>query len=153
MERPTGLTVIGWLAIVGGALQIVGSLGLVGVGALGIFVGSTGALELAVLKMSSFPLWTGVLLISLGVLGVVVGFGILALKSWAWIAGVIVYAINLVCGIGLLLMTGISMTTAFTALMSAVILSYLFAPTLHAAFKLHPRGGAPQTPGTPHPAA
>ncbi len=142
MNRPFGLTVIAWLAIIGGGLQILGSLGLVGIGAFGILVGSTGALETAVLLGVGFPMWTGIVLIALGAIGIVFGVGILELRPWSWTMGIVLYALNLLAGLVLLVGTGFGVTVAFVTLMSAVILAYLMAAAPREALG-HARGGMP----------
>ena len=149
MKRPLGLTIIAWLAIVGGALQILGSLGLVGLGSVGILIGSTSQLTKIVFLGVGFDLWTGVILMAFGAIGLVFGLGVLALRSWSWTMGIVLYGLNLIAGLVLLFYTGFGVTTAFVTVLSAVILGYLLAPTAREALG-HVPGG--MTPQTPHPA-
>ena len=141
MKRLTGLTIVAWLAIIGGAMQVLGSLGLVGVGFLGVFVGSTGLLESAVLFGLGISWWVGILLITLGALGLVFGFGVLAEQPWSWTMGIALYGLNLLAGVFLILMTGIGWTIAFVTLLSAVILAYLFTPAVRGELGHEPGGG------------
>lgn len=140
MKRPLALAIIAWMAIVGGGLQILGSLGLVGVGSLGIFIGPTGALEGAVLLGFGFPTWTGIVLIVLGALGLVFGLGALAEEPWSWVMGIILYGLNLVVGVALLLKLGIHVTPVYVSILSAVVLGYMLTAPVREALG-HPAGG------------
>jgi len=150
MKRPTGLTIIGWLALIGGVLQVLGSLGLVGIGAFGILIGTTGALETLVLLGISFSMWTGIVLIALGAVGIAIGAGMLSMRSWSWTAGIVLYALNLVAGLVLLYATGFGWTMLFVVLMSAAIIGYLSTATAREALGHTTGSGA--TPHAPHPA-
>ena len=146
MKRPLALTIIAWMAIIGGGLQILGSLGLVGIGSLSIFIGPTGALEGAVLLGWGFPVWTGIVLVLLGAVGLVFGLGALAEASWSWMMGIFLYGLNLAVGIALIATLGIQATPVYIALLSAVVLGYLFTAPVRAALG-HPAGGmSGQTP-------
>lgn len=148
MKRPVGLTVIGWLAIIGGALQVLGSLGLVGIGALNVFIGSTGAIEATILLGLEYTVWTGIVLIALGVLGLVLGFGVLNVRPWAWVMGIVLYALNFLAALALLYVTGVGATVVYVAILSAVILGYLLMPSTHHAFGHEP--SVPISGQTPH---
>ena len=147
MKRPLALTIIAWMGIIGGGLQIAGSLGLVGVGALGVFIGPTGALEGAVLLGWDFPVWTGIALMALGALGLVFGLGALAEKPWSWIMGIVLYGLNLAVGIALIAVLGVQWTPVYVAVLSAVVLGYLFTDPVREALG-HPAHG--MTGQTPH---
>lgn len=151
MKRPLGLTIIAWLAIIGGALQVLGSLGLVGIGSVGILIGSTSQIEKVLLLNVGISMWIGVILMAFGALGLAFGFGVLAMRSWSWTMGIVLYALNLVTGLVLLFYTGFGLTTVLVALMSAVILAYMMSSTARDALG-HPAGGGGVTPHAPHPA-
>ena len=141
MKRPLALTIIAWMAIVGGGLQILGSLGLVGIGSLGVLIGSTGALEGFILLGLGSAAWVGIVLIVLGGLGLVFGLGALAQEPWSWVMGTILYGLNLVAGVALLFTQGIHVTPVYVALLSAVVLGYMFTAPVREALG-HPAGGA-----------
>ena len=149
MDRPRGLTIIAWLALIGGVLQILGSLGLVGIGAFGMLIGSTGTLRLAVGRGFGFPMWTGIALMLFGVAGVVLGYGMLEERSWSWTMGITLYVLNLIGAIVLLLTTGLGATVLFVGILSAVILGYLSTSIARDALG-HPAGGGGVSAGTPH---
>ena len=147
MKRPLGLTVIGWMGIIGGGLQVLGSLGLVGLGSLGVLIGPTGAIEGAMLLGWDFPVWTGVALIALGVAGVVFGLGVLAQRPWSWMMGILLYGLNLIVGLALVAALGVHVTNVYVAILSAVILGYMFTAPVREALG-HPVGGI--SGHTPH---
>jgi hypothetical protein len=74
MERPTGVTILAALSIISGLIAILGGLALftVGPGIIG-----------------------GVVLI-LGILSLIYGWGLWTLKPWAWMLAIIGAALNLV---------------------------------------------------------
>ena len=140
MKRPLALTIIAWMAIIGGGLQILGSLGLVGIGSFGVLIGPTGALEGAILLGLGFETWTGIVLIVLGALGLVFGLGALAQERWSWVMGIVLYGLNLVAGVALLVTLGIHATPVYFSILSAVILGYMFTAPVREALG-HPGGG------------
>ena len=150
MKRPLGLTIIAWLAIVGGALQILGSLGLVGIGAFGMLIGSSGLIQASALVAAGFPMWTGIALMVFGVVGIVFGYGVMVERPWSWTMGIVLYGLNLLAGIALLMMTGLGATMFFVILMSAVIFGYLFTTTARTALGHEPNTDV--SAQTPHPA-
>jgi hypothetical protein len=148
MNRPIGLTIIAWLAIVGGGLQMLGSLGLVGVSAFGALIGSSGAVETMILLGLESSVWIGIVLIALGAVGLVFGYGVLELRPWSWTMGIVLYALNLIAGVVLLYTTGFGMTVLLVTLMSAAIVGYLFTNTARAALGHPTKQG--MTPHAPH---
>ena len=147
MKRPLGLTIIAWLAIVGGGLQVLGSLGLVGFGAFGLLIGSTGMIATSALVAAGFPLWTGVALMVFGIIGMVFGYGVMVERPWSWTMGIVLYVLNLLAGFALLALTGMGVTMLFVLLMSAVILGYLLMPDARTALGHEPHSQVPtQTP-------
>jgi hypothetical protein len=148
MKRPISVTIIAWLAIVGGALQILGSLGFVGIEAfqLTLLTGSTGALGTAMLLGQGMPFWLGGGLIVLGAVGILFGIGALAKRAWSWTLGIVLYVLNLVAALALLLVVGFGLTLAGAAVISAVVLGYLYTGEVREALG-HPVGGiSSQTP-------
>ncbi|HEY5540587.1 MAG TPA: hypothetical protein VIL41_03930 [Coriobacteriia bacterium] len=95
MKRPTGVTILAWLAIIGGALEIFAAifavlalmtaLAVSGAAAAAGALGGAAGLAAASIFALVLTVWLGVL----GIFGVVFGFGALGLKPWAWTIGVI----------------------------------------------------------------
>ena len=126
-QRPTGVTILAVLAIIGGFLGLCGSLTLFGVGGLGMAAGEVSA-------GASAALFGGLGLVS-AILYLVFGIGAWMLKPWAWILGIIGAGVSIASNL-LSLVTGNS--NLFAALLGliipGVILWYLFRPEIKAAF-------------------
>lgn len=126
-QRPTGVTILAVLAIIGGFLGLCGSLTLFGVGGLGMVAGEISA-------GASAALFGGLGLLS-ALLSLIFGFGAWTLKPWAWILGIIGAGISIASNL-LSLVTGNS--NLFAALLGlvipGVILWYLFRPEIKAVF-------------------
>jgi hypothetical protein len=91
MKRPTGVTVLSWLAIIAGAAEALASLGYLGFSAMVIpfvTVGSLASYGVAVVTLF------GLGMLALGIAAVVFGIGALGLRSWAWPLGVTVFGID-----------------------------------------------------------
>jgi hypothetical protein len=94
MNRPVGVTILAWVAIVGGAfallalvfavIALLGALTLTGA-AVGGGYGAGAGFAVAAIIALVFSIWLGLL----GVWGIVFGVGALQLKPWAWTLGVV----------------------------------------------------------------
>jgi len=121
MKRPVGITVLSILAIIGGGIQLLSSLGYFGLTTvrtpliLGVVTGMSPAMILG----------TGVLSLIIGVLAIAFGIGALSLKSWAWMTGLVVWGVSLVFSVIQLSVTGISVLPVLAALFAVAILVYL----------------------------
>ena len=85
-ERPLGVTILAILEILGGILSIIGGFGLV---TLAMLMGPLGFLFMIV----------GGLTLLLGIIALIIGWGLWSLKSWAWMAALIINLINLILNI------------------------------------------------------
>jgi hypothetical protein len=93
--RPLGVTIIAWLAIIGGAFAIFAAfaavillLGLLAVGgaaAAGGSLSAGGGLAFAAIFAAAMGVWIGLL----GIFEIIFGVGALQLKPWAWTVGVV----------------------------------------------------------------
>ncbi len=143
MKRPIGVTIIAVLAIIGGILGVLGSLSLLGISGLGFLGGASSSATLA--SSSMIVGVVGFFGILLAVFQLVVGFGALQLKSWAWTVGVAVYAISLLNQVVSLFTIGATASVVAGVLVAAVILAYLFSHNVREAFGHLPSS----TSGTP----
>ena len=102
MKRPVGITIVSVLAIIGGGIQLLASLGYLGFTALRtpLILGVVSGMSPAML------LGTGVLSLIIGVLAIAFGIGALSLKSWSWLTGLIVWGVSLVFSVVQLSVTG-----------------------------------------------
>ena len=83
MKRPTGVTVLGVLAIVGAVFGLLGALPLMGISGLG-FLSLGSASSSGVAFGSTLFMGIGVIMLVSAVVQLVFGVGALQLKSWAW---------------------------------------------------------------------
>ncbi|HZD13138.1 MAG TPA: hypothetical protein VE177_06440, partial [Candidatus Binatus sp.] len=104
-HRPTGVTVLAVLAIIGGLAAVAGGALLLAAGAI------VGTLNLSATypQLAAYNLTTstiavlfeifGVVALVLGILDLALGIGFLGGKGWAWTIGIIVSVINIVTAI------------------------------------------------------
>lgn len=134
-QRPAGITFLAIAFIVLGLLSLFWSLLVFGVGAA---TGLTG-LIVGAENMRSFGstnVWGGMMGAAGGVLDLIIAFGLLGLRKWAWALALIGVALNVITGI-----VGI-MSGGFFAIccgllglaVPAVIVYYLMKPEVRAAF-------------------
>jgi uncharacterized membrane protein (DUF2068 family) len=142
-HRPTGVTILGVLFVIGGAFALLG-----GIGTLAAIPFATNMIPNAVnngLELNGSPLTPsqqsalieasgpiltviGAILIPLGIASLIVGYGLFKAKSWAWsiavVLSAILFAINVIS-----LVTG-SMSAITSAVVgmaiNAIVLYYLF---------------------------
>lgn len=125
-QRPTGVTILAVLAVIGGLLGLCSSLALFGLSGLGVASGevSSGA--------------TGMLYGGLGLVGAVLyllfGFGAWQLKPWAWGLGIAGAGLSIVSNVLNLVAGADILTVAIGLIIPAIILWYLFRPEIRAAF-------------------
>ncbi len=125
-QRPTGVTILAILAIIGGVLGLCGSISLLGLGGLTAVSGevSTGA---------TAGIFGGLGIIS-SVLYLAFGVGAWLLKPWAWILGVIGAGLSIVSNVLSLVGGGTLIAAVIGLIIPVVILWYLFRPEIKAAF-------------------
>jgi hypothetical protein len=120
MQRPTGVTILAVLAIIFGALGLLGAITIIGGGAV-----------------VSSPLVTilGVITLITSALALAFGIGAWTLKPWAWTLGVANYILSLVVSV-IFIVTGLSTigSQIVGIVIAAAILYYLFTPTVKQAF-------------------
>lgn len=111
MARPTGVTILAVLDIIGGVLLIVSPVFF-----LGVIEASIGSLFGSVIS---------IILVPLGIFSIAVGWGFWTGKGWSWIIGLILYIIGLAGGI--ISITG-GMSDIFGVLINLWIIYYLTRP-------------------------
>jgi hypothetical protein len=120
MQRPTGVTILAVLAIIFGALGILGSITIITGGAL------VGGALISIL---------GVITLITSALALAFGIGAWTLKPWAWTLGVANYILSLVVSV-IFIISGASTIgqQILSIVIAAAILYYLFTPTVKQAF-------------------
>jgi hypothetical protein len=133
-KRPTGVTVLAILEILGGLAGLGGGAVLIGVAAL-VSSSNFAALypQLAGIGGVSTLLYAlGALALIFGILGLVLGIGFLGGKGWAWTLGIVVGALNIIVS---LVETGIGFYSSIIGIIfPIIIIYYLMRPHVKAFF-------------------
>jgi len=124
MQRPLGVSILGFLSLVSGALSIF--KGLIWLGLGGVIAGATAfASPVAGAVIGGLAVIFGGLAILTGVFSLIFAWGAFSLKPWAWS---LVWSLLVVIGPGLL------RGQLATILISAAVLFYLTRPEIKQAF-------------------
>ena len=141
MKRPLGVTIIGVLAIIGGALELLGSLAYFGFSAFGLKALAGPIATTA----TSTALTVGVVMVIIGALELAFGVGALRLSHWAWTFGVTVFIVSLVVSLAQMFAFGIVASAVLWVIVDAVILGYLYTHDVREAFGHLPSSSTSQT--------
>ncbi|HLA17591.1 MAG TPA: hypothetical protein VJZ72_11910 [Candidatus Limnocylindrales bacterium] len=136
VARPTGITILAILSIIGGVFGLIGGLGLIAGGALlgGAVGGTTGA------ALGGMAFVFGIVTLGFAVAYIAFAYGAWTLKPWGWMLGVIMALASLVwTAIGILLSGNImgnllSVSTIISVAIPLIILYYLNTPVVKSAF-------------------
>lgn len=125
MRRPTGITIIAILLAISGVVSVV-----VGLSAAGVYdLGMGGAAG------NEAQGWADVIV---GVITLLVSYGLWTLAGWAWTISVVVVGIRVLIGVWAVVVQGLDSSLGVQALVQAVvnvlILLYLFSGGVRAAF-------------------
>jgi hypothetical protein len=133
-QRPTGITILAVLAIIGGVLGILGGCGVVAGGAL---IGAMGAQAGVGNVTAGGGLLSvyGIVILAIAVADIVFGIGAWTLKPWAWMLGLVLQGISVVVAIVSILAGWSSIGSQIIGLaVNAVIIYYLMTPDVKKAF-------------------
>lgn len=124
--RPTGVALLAILDLLFGILALLG----------GIFIAAIGGSGLLTLYgygfFSGFVAVAGGFVIIIGILAIVVGWGMWSGKEWAWLLAIILYGLGALTG--LLSLAGGNLSSVVGLLIDALLLWYLFRPHVKAFF-------------------
>jgi hypothetical protein len=135
-QRPTGVTILGVLAILGG---------LAGLGGGALLLGLSGVVAAAYPGGAGLVAALGALFLILGILELVYGFGLFGGKGWAWTLAIIGSVLNIVVGIVTIAIG--SFGSVLGVIISILILYYLTRPHVKAFFgKGAPMGSPSMSP-------
>lgn len=135
-QRPTGITIIAVISLILAGLSILWSLLVLGFGGL---TGLTGSLfnaeQLAAFGGSAFV--SGGLGILTAILQVIVAFGLLGLKRWAWVLALIAYGVTVIQGVAGLFGGGLGAICCggLGLIVPVGVLIYLLRGNVRAAFR------------------
>jgi hypothetical protein len=135
MQRPTGVTILAILALIGGVFGIIAGLGAIAGGALfGGMAASAGADASTAAGIGGFFFIIGILTLLGAVLELAFFFGAWTAKAWGWILGTIAALWSIAVGvIGAVLSGDIVsglMGQIITFVIAGVILYYLNTPAV-----------------------
>jgi hypothetical protein len=143
-SRPTGVTILGVLAILGGIALLVGGIALTGLGlVIGTYAGSaftnalsnagySGLASISAGTLAVFLLALGAIVLVLGILYFAVGVGYFGGKGWAWTLGIIVTVISIIID-GVQIAFG-AVSNLFGLVIGLIIIYYLTRPHVKAFF-------------------
>jgi len=158
--RPTGVTILGVLAILGGIAGLFAGVALIG---LGLLVGTLLASQISnQVTLAGYPglsgleagligtivMVIGVVVLLMGILYLAVGIGFFGGKGWSWTLGVIVSVIGIVLAIVQVAFG--SWGSIVSLLIGGLILYYLMRPHVKTFFGKG-QAAAPMPTSTPAP--
>ena len=159
-RRPTGVTILGVLAILGGIAGLIGGVTLIG---LGLLIGTLLASQISnQLTLAGYPglsgleagligtivIVLGVVVLLVGILYLAVGIGFFGGKGWAWTLGLIASVINVVLSIVQIAFG--SYGSIIGLIIGGLILYYLMRPHVKTFFGKG-QAGAPMPTSPPAP--
>ena len=113
-ERPIGVIIIA-------ILQLLGSLAMLGIGALALLAG----MMIPILGFILMAL--GAFMIIWGIIGIILFWGLWGMKSWAWLITIIFNIISIVLGIYNFYSSGyMDYTALINVIIPLIIVIYLF---------------------------
>jgi uncharacterized membrane protein len=145
-SRPTGVTIIAVLNIIGGVIMLLIGIGLAVAGAIIPFVPQSEFqqqqqnLTAGDIYLSQIPpslvggglLAIGGILIAIGILSFVVSYGLLKGRTWAWTLTVVLSIISIVLNV--ISIAAGNIAGLVSVIISGIILYYLFRPHVKAYF-------------------
>jgi len=146
-ERPLGVTILGVLGILLSALALLGGLALTVFGLS--FVPGLGDLSTMFAFLGGIVSVIGVVIAFAGVVGLVLSWGLLARKYWAWLIWLICEVLTVIGSLFSAL--GAPLAAIPGLAVSAIIIWYLLQPHVRAWFKGQPAPAAAYPPPPPYP--
>lgn len=134
-ERPAGITMIVVLFFVLAGISLIWSLLALSVGGLTSLIGNLFNLD-TVGSFGTSTAWSGYFGFISAVVTVVVGFGLLGMKKWAWILALIAVGLSLIQSLVTMFTGGVFafMCASLGLVIEAIILIYLLRPSIRSTF-------------------
>jgi hypothetical protein len=157
--RPTGVTILAVLSILGGIAFLVIGAGLVVVGlVIGTYVGTqlsnqlassgySGLSSLSAGSIAAILTAIGAIVLILGILYLAVAIGFLGGKGWAWTLAIIGYIIGIIINVVQIALGAV--TSVVGLIIGIIILYYLTRPHVKSFFGKGPAMGSGMMPGQP----
>jgi hypothetical protein len=140
-NRPLGVTIIAILIIIGGIALLIGGLLFIAFAGILSSTENSSNNSIGIASLISIPLSLGMVI--LGIIYLVVSYGLLKGKGWAWIITIVVTIIGLIIQIISAIITGVVSSSIDAALashfigiiISGVIIFYLYTPNVRTYFR------------------
>jgi hypothetical protein len=136
-KGPAGVTLITILFFVLGLLSLIWGVLVFGVGGLSSMIGGFFGAE-NLLSFGNSTAWSGFVSLITAGLQIVVGFGLLGMKKWAWYLATIGVALNVLLGLVQIFTGGLYgiMCGSIAIIIPIIILVYLLTPSIRQAFNV-----------------
>jgi uncharacterized membrane protein (DUF2068 family) len=132
-QRPTGVTILAVIQLIGGALSLLFGISSLFFGGL-MVVSDAAATAGSEIEMGPILLLAGVLAIISGVIGLLAGYGLFTLKGWGWTLAMLFAVINIIQNV-LSLIQGANIAGAIVGIViSGLIIYYLNQSNVKRAF-------------------
>lgn len=132
-QRPTGITILAVLQLIGGILSLIFGISSLFFGGL-IIASDAAATAGTEIDPGPVMLVAGVIALFSGVLGLLAGYGLFTLKGWGWTLAIVFSILNIVHNL-LSIFRGTNVPGAIIGIVIAgLILYYLFRPNVKRAF-------------------
>lgn len=134
-KRPTGISVLFWVYLILGILSLLWSGMVLGIGGLSALFGGIFGMD-NVSNFGSSSAWSGYIGLITALVQIIVAFGLLSMKKWAWILAVIGVALTVIQGIMGIFAGGMFafICASLGLVIPAIILFYLLRADIRAAF-------------------
>lgn len=125
--RPTGVTIIGVLQIIGGILRILGALTLLGLVGLGL-AGDVNA------SVTAWGFIVGIASLVIALAYFYLGWSMLALRPWAWTVTLLLNLFTIVVVVIQLITNGFDWNVVAGLVIPVIIVIYLYSQNVKRAF-------------------
>ena len=134
VKRPTGVTIIAILNIIGGIIMLIGGIAAAAAGAIlpSLSISQSDLSGVPPILLGGGAIAIGIILIIIGILSFVVAHGLLKGRGWAWTLTLILSVISIVLN-AISIVTG-NFGGIISIIISSVIIYYLYRPHVKAFF-------------------
>jgi len=133
-QRPTGITILAVLAIIGGLFSLFGGCTVVAGGALIGAMGAQAGVNGAAAGGGLLSVY-GIVILAIAVADIVFGIGAWTLKPWAWMLGLVLQGLNVVVALVSIVAGWSTFGGQIIGLaINAVIIYYLMTPDVKKVF-------------------
>lgn len=134
MGRPTGVTIIAVLMVIGGAIMLVGGISAIALAPLLPMAAQSQDLAggISSAMLGGVAAASGAFFIALGIASLVIAYGLFKGRGWAWTAAVVLSIIGIVMSV-VSIVTG-NFGSIVSIIINGVILYYLYRPHVKAYF-------------------